>query len=331
MSRASAIAVDSQRAMLRPSMVVRRVLASAPLTGDLRRFLEEILERPGRILCSSGGPAIWPDSVQAVAAALGASADATAVAAAAVEFAVAAIDVADELIDDEWQGDNRSKARAMNGSVALSFLAQQCVAELAPLLGAQRAAHVGAVISEGSLACCAGQDLDTCLEGTDASDEQAHEMTVRKSGSLVAMAFRTAAAVACDDQDVIDAACVLGTHIGVIGQILNDLQDVGSDATRRKGDIRRGKRTLPIAYALHYAREEARHEAVAWLTGATPMSAEDEQVLVERMHDLGAQQYAWTVAQAHRHEALAALRALAQVTERPAVVRLRRLIPGVSR
>ena len=144
------------------------------------------------------------------------------------------------------------------------------------------------------------------------------------------MAFRVGAAVASDDDDVIDAAARLGLHIGVVAQLLNDLQDVGPDAAVRKGDIRRGKRTLPIAYALQNARDEGLGDILHWIARQASLSAEDEQRLVERMHDLGAHQYTWTVAQAHRHEALAALRALSSASNRPTVRRLRHLIPRIA-
>jgi geranylgeranyl pyrophosphate synthase len=189
---------------------------------------------------------------------------------------------------------------------------------------------IGRLISEGSLSCCAGQDLDIQLQNTDAHDEQAYEMTVRKSGSLVAMAFRVGAAVASDDRDVIEAAGTLGGHIGVVAQLLNDLEDVGSDPSRRKGDLRNGKRTLPIAYAVRYAREERREELLGALREPATLTGEQEEAVLAAMHELGAQQFAWTVARAHRNEALAALRNLAEVAERPAVMRLRRLIPRLG-
>jgi geranylgeranyl pyrophosphate synthase len=307
--------------------VVRAALASEALAEQLRELLNHVLTQRGRILADSG-PTLWPSSVLKVAAALNGPMEAAAIAAAAVELAVAAIDVADEIIDDEWQGDARSRARAVNASVALSFMGQACAGKLAELLGASRAGRIARIIGDGSLGSCAGQDLDLLLEYTDASDEQAYAMTQRKSGGLVAMAFKVGAAVATDDERVVDAAGTLGWHIGTTAQLLNDLQDVGADPNMRKGDIRRGKRTLPIAYALQCALEEDKTEMVAALGADAALSTEDENVLVERMHDLGAQQYTWTVAQAQRHQALTALRTLADVSAEPAVMRLRHLIPG---
>lgn len=313
-------------AMHQVATVVEAALQSPALTDEMRVFLREVLTKPGRVL-SGAAPAIWPKSVLAVAAALGGDTASAVVAAAAVEFAVTAIDVADELIDNEWQGDARSRARATNASAALAFMAQQCAADTAPLLGAERAALLSRLLAAGSLACCAGQDLDILLERTEATDEQAHEMTVQKSGSLVAMAFRVGASVATDEPAILEAAGTLGKHIGTVAQLMNDLMDVGSNAALRKGDVREGKRTLPIAFAIRSALENGLDDMRSQLAGE---AAYDEDALLERMHDLGAQQYTWTVAEAHRQEALKAVRGLADVSARPSVARLRTLIPRVA-
>src|SRR6185436_14296572 len=109
-----------------------------------------------------------------------------------------------------------------------------------------RALTIGRLIAEGSTACCDGQDLDLLFEDTnDVSEDEAHEMTRRKSGSLVAMACRVGAAVATDDVAVVEAAGEFGTHFGLVAQLRNDLADVSTDPTRRKGDLRHHKKTLP--------------------------------------------------------------------------------------
>jgi geranylgeranyl diphosphate synthase type I len=278
---------------------------------------------------SESGPAIWPRVVIQTALALGGSPRAASIAAAAVELSVAAIDVADELMDNDWRGAAADRARAQNAAVALSFLATSCLADLAVELGPERACLITRLLSEGSFACSDGQDLDAVLERTsDVTEDTAFAMTQRKSGSLISMACRVGAAVATSEQSIIDAAGQFGLHVGVVAQLLNDLDDVGADPARRKGDLQQRKKTLPVAYALQCAHEEGVRQILDWYATHEPRPADEEQALVQTFHDIGAQQYAWTVADVHRREALSALSALELTSGRSAVRSLRSFIPA---
>ncbi|MGH2367992.1 MAG: hypothetical protein ACRDI2_07325, partial [Chloroflexota bacterium] len=57
---------------------------------------------------------------------------------------------------------------------------------------------------------------------------------------------------------------------------------------------------------------------------------EEAQRLAVRLRDLGALQYAWVVADAHRQQALATLQAWARAVGRSAVLDLRRMVPKVD-
>ena len=72
----------------------------APGTPAFRALLAHLMARPGRAL-APGGRAEWPALVCEPCRVLGGDARAAQRAATAVEFAVAAIDVADDLVDDE--------------------------------------------------------------------------------------------------------------------------------------------------------------------------------------------------------------------------------------
>lgn len=218
----------------------------------------------------------------------------------------------------------------MNASLALTALAQCCAWELAGRIGSGRASRIGSLLAQGSLASCAGQDLDLVLEAVaDVSEEAAHEATWRKSGSLFALACRVGAAVAVDDEALIEGLGTFGSHAGVVAQLLNDLAGVDPGSAERGSDLRRRKKTLPVAFALRCAREENLPVVLAWYEGAAAPSSEGEVQLAAMLRDLGALHYTWVVADAHRRAALAALEALVQETERLALRRLRRVVPSV--
>src|SRR5688500_14173283 len=103
---------------------IRSAIRSSAST-EFAHFLETILAEPGRALATTA-PAIWPRLVVETALSLGGQPKPAALAAAAVELAVTAIDVADELMDNDWHGEPADRARAQNASAAFSFLATTC-------------------------------------------------------------------------------------------------------------------------------------------------------------------------------------------------------------
>ncbi|HEY3058566.1 MAG TPA: polyprenyl synthetase family protein [Chloroflexota bacterium] len=308
---------------------VRSIIETSANTPEFTSFLLELLAQPGRAL--AGQTAAWPRLVFETARALGGDPEAALVAAAAVDLAASAIDVVDELIDDDWQGTPANRVRAQNAALALSFAAQSCVTNLVPIVGAERAARIGQLLAHGSSACCDGQDLDLRLESTsDVTEDLAHDMTARKSGSLVAMACRVGAAVATSDPRVIDAAGAFGTQFGLVAQLRNDLAGVSTDPARRKGDLRRHKKTLPVAFALRCAAEDGDDQVSAWYAPSARHTAEQEQALALRFLELGAHQFTWAVADVHRRTAHAALATLAELSGRTEVTRLKRLMPSLG-
>jgi geranylgeranyl pyrophosphate synthase len=249
-------------------------------------------------------------------------------AAVAVEFATAAAAVVDDLVDDEWNEQITTEARAINANSALIWLAHCSTARLADELDPRRAWLISDLLTQGYLDACAGEDLDLQLEVMpEASEEQAYEMTRRKSGSLVAMACQVGAAVATSDPRLLEAIGRFGRDIGIVAQLLNDLAGIDSTNSSRGSDIRRRKKTLPVVYALNCAREEGNETLLAWYQEGETPNAEAEQEIASMIHDLGGLHYGWVLANIHRREALRTLEALVQVTGRPEVQKLRHLVP----
>ena len=296
-------------------------------------LLERLLAGPGRVV-DPRRAGKWPTYVLDTALALGGDRAAATIAAAAVACVVAAADVVDDLADDEWRDARVAPGRAINAAVALGALAHRCVGELAPRIGVARAGRVGEILARGYLAAAAGEDADLRLESDPgATEETAHEMTRRKSGSLVALACEVGATVAADDPAILAAIGVFGTHAGTVAQILNDLAGVAPGGAERGSDLRLRKKTLPVAYALQCAREEGIAPLLAWYDRDARATADarspDEEGIAELIRDLGSMEYGGIVADAHRREGYAALRQILRLSGRPAVGGLRRLIPAV--
>lgn len=300
---------------------IHAVIAESSDASAFRSLLVRLMARPGRVLAQAG-EARWPAFVLDVGRELGGDPAAGLVAAAAVEFTVAGIDVLDDIVDDDWDEADGPWRHAANGAAALAWPALRCANRLTKVLGPERGARIAELLAGGSLASYAGQVADLALEGDP-------EATRRKSGSLVAMACAIGAATAMDDHVVIDAFWRFGEHVGIVAQLLNDLAGVEPGSLSRGSDIRRRKKTLPIAYALQCAREEGligNFAAHRWHESSHP---EEEEQIAMGIRALGGLHYTWVVADAHRREALAALEALVPIIGRGAAKNLRHLVPPV--
>ena len=84
--------------------------------------------------------------------------------------------------------------------------------------------------------------------------EDSRAMVERKSGSAHALFARAGAVLATEDPFTIEAYAKFGLCFGIAKQLINDVWGIwGENASR---DLLRGKRTLPIVYALSTLRGE---------------------------------------------------------------------------
>jgi geranylgeranyl diphosphate synthase type I len=251
-----------------------RVSGATPEFADL---LRRLLSRPGFALAAEGVDR-WAPYVFETAEALGSRDDSQAVVpAAAVECTVASIDVADDLLDDEWDDLEVDRGRALNGSVALAFLGQYCASQLPA-----RAHAIQHVLASGALASCDGQDLDLLLEAVrdDIEEQRALQATLRKSGSLGAMACQVGAAVCTDDPRTLDLIGAFGRHLGTCAQLLNDLAGVDIEQSAgTKSDLRRRKKTVPVAYLLACARRDGPQWVLDWYKAPASSRQAEEPAL----------------------------------------------------
>jgi geranylgeranyl pyrophosphate synthase len=314
---------------------VLEVLADVPTSPPLRRMLELLLARPRWCLAPTGSMT-WPPYVYATCEALGGDTALAVWPAAAVELVVAAIDVADDLIDGEFADlSQREQGRLTNAATALAFLGQACLARVAHQLPPENAALLTRQLAAGAYASATGQDLDLLLESQPATSKQdALQVTERKSGSLGAMACAVGAAIATTDAHTLELVEAFGRHAGTSAQLLNDLD--GVDLGSSKSDLRQRKKTLPVAYLLEEAERRTDGADLlalvkSWYSDDALRSTPDtERQLQTLLHDVGALQFTWIVADARRREGEAALQTLAEYTDRRQVLELRQLLASVK-
>ena len=183
-------------------------------------------------------------------------------AAAAMEMLLAAGDLIDDIQDGEapLPDDRHSAGLVLEAVSALLMLCCAAMTRSTDRGVAQSRVLRGLDILQGlSLDALRGQALDMGLERRgDVTLEDSLEASQLKSASLTRCAAELGAALGSDETEEIELYARFGWHFGIVTQLMNDIAAVwpgGSD----KSDIRLGKKTLPIVFALSLPRDSSRH------------------------------------------------------------------------
>ncbi len=117
-------------------------------------------------------------------------------------------------------------------------------------------------IIDATTAMIEGQALDLAFEGRWVDSQSYIAMIDKKTGALIRCAFNTAGIIAGASADILDTLATLGGELGRAFQITDDLLGVwgnGDVTGKSKGsDIKRKKKSFPVALAMQRANEEER-------------------------------------------------------------------------
>jgi geranylgeranyl diphosphate synthase, type I len=191
--------------------------------------------------------------------------------AVAVECFVCAIDLLDDVIDEDQTPTLQTLgvARTLNVSTALLTLAQMAILSLSQrAVAPELILRLLNTLQESALVVTTGQHRDVLAEQRPAQDftrEECIEIAAAKAGSIMCLACRLGALCAGADDVVCEQFSELGELLGIAHQLDNDshdlyylLQDGTSTAASTeaetanrsiKTDLVRGKKTLPVVLA----------------------------------------------------------------------------------
>jgi len=191
---------------------------------------------PGLCCQAAGGEARWADSL----------------AAAWLLFYIAA-DIMDSVEDQDepdpwWQESGPGKA--INVASGLFFSASQVLNSLYQYEATRSAApDVTKKFLNDFLIMCSGQHRD--LTNPEPSLDQYWEIAAAKSGYFFGLACQAGARLGTDESKIIWSYQQYGYHLGMLIQILDDLEDFhGLQNSSTPTKWRTLKRSLPVAYAL---------------------------------------------------------------------------------
>ncbi len=159
-------------------------------------------------------------------------------------------------------------------------------------------------------------EIQQLVKKGDINFTEAEYMDVihRKTGILIQGACRTGAILGGADTETEQALTAYGGHLGLVFQIADDILDytaeTGELGKTVGADLKEGKLTLPVIYALQQALPEDRAQMEA-IIGNKDFSRDEFQALLDLLHAYGGIEYARRVAGDHVHAAKQQIETLA--------------------
>lgn len=174
---------------------------------------------------------------------------------AAVHMLYLAADVMDDVEDGDYQASELAMPLALNASTGLLLLAQYALLSIpGTVVSASKLTEVVRQFNLEMVRTCSGQhnDLQGSYVDRPVSEEQCLAIAAGKNSAMHGTYHVLAAALATDNQELIDLFGEFGSKLGLALQLQNDIHDILHPQT--KHDLVDGKATLPLVYSL--ARDE---------------------------------------------------------------------------
>jgi len=175
-------------------------------------------------------------------------------------------------------------------------------------------------INGSTVRVCEGQEMDEELERkTKPTEDEYLEMISKKTASLFEAATTIGALTAESSSESIESMRRFGHLLGLSFQIVDDILGLTADEKELGkpvgSDIREGKRTLPIVYALSKGSADEK-KVILKALGNRKASARQHSAAIKTVASMGALDYSRRKAEDHAHEARKALLSLTGSNER---------------
>ncbi len=167
-------------------------------------------------------------------------------------------------------------------------------------------------LSNTTIILCDGQTYDLSFEEMDLVPvEDYHKMIFKKTGSLIKTSARLGGIVAEADGKYVDALGEFGEKVGIAFQMIDDIIGlIGEEEVTGKpkgSDIREGKKTLPIIYALNKSEGKEREFLMNVLNPNREKDRSEIEKAIQIITDLGAIDYTRELAKKLYNEGIEAL------------------------
>ncbi|MGL5786855.1 MAG: polyprenyl synthetase family protein [Bacteroidales bacterium] len=162
-------------------------------------------------------------------------------------------------------------------------------------------------------------------QSSDISEERYYSVIDKKTASLMRACMKIGAISVCASEEIIEALTRFGKYLGLCFQIKDDIFDYFDSKEIGKptgNDIREGKITLPLIYALLNAKDlESREEAME-IIRISDYSQDNIRFLIEFAKQNGGIDYAQAKMQSLRELAVQSLDILANSSSKELLIKL---------
>lgn len=253
----------------------------------------EVLQEAARHILSAGGKRVRPQLALLTALASGGSLSRAIPLAAACELVHTATLVHDDIVDESDSRRGRMAVQFYFGNSASVLMGDYLVVRAFGLITHDPNRGLWSVLVDTIARMCEGEVLQICVKGDTAIDVSVYETVIEcKTALLMATCCRFGAMIGKTTDAQVAALGEFGYHLGMAFQIQDDILDfTGTQQQLGKpvgGDLREGKVTLPVIYALQDARPEAREELLRIYDKAGPINAEEIARATEIIEACGA-------------------------------------------
>ncbi len=273
-------------------------------------------------IIQAGGKRLRPILVLTVARACGYGTHATQThhhtLAAVVELIHTATLLHDDVVDESDLRRGRKTANAMFGNAASVLVGDFLYSRAFQMMVGVGRMDVMQVLSDATNVISEGEVLQLMNIGdADVSTEQYLTVIRYKTAKLFEAAARLGAMVADTPTATVEAMATFGMHIGTAFQLIDDVLDYAGDTEaigKNVGDdLREGKPTLPILYALSHGNAQAQ-QCLRQVIETSGTAVADGSIAFEEamalVRDSGGIEYARAAAHAEADLAAAALAVL---------------------
>ena len=230
----------------------------AAMDQVIRRHLASdvaLVNQVSDYIVGSGGKRLRPASLMLVCRALGYRGETHHVLAAVIEFIHTATLLHDDVVDESSLRRGRSTANITFGNAASVLVGDFLYSRAFQLMVAAGVPKVLNIMADATNRIAEGEVLQLMNVHDPSIDETRYrEVVDRKTATLFSAATRLGAVVAGANEPAEKRCASLGSHLGTAFQMIDDLLDFEGDVEqigKKIGDdLREGKCTLPLIFAL---------------------------------------------------------------------------------
>jgi geranylgeranyl pyrophosphate synthase len=242
----------------------------------------EVLQEAARHILSAGGKRVRPQLLLLTALATGGSLNRALPLAAACELVHTATLVHDDIVDESDSRRGRMAVQFYFGNSASVLMGDYLVVRAFGLVAGDPERQLWTILVDTIARMCEGEVLQICVKGDPSIGVDVYETIIEcKTAILMATCTRFGALIGGASPALAESLNDFGYYVGLAFQIQDDILDfIGDEETLGKpigGDLREGKVTLPVIYALEDALPEQREELLRIYGKSGPLSLEEVQ------------------------------------------------------